>query len=353
MHSFPTPSISWSTLNPDFIGSIPARSSRASGPSCERRTSARPFSRRNVPVAATPNIVPMPRFSFGIMPSFGTPSSGPAGSDHSTSPAICAAPSPSGSGPPFDAAARSASVPGDRVPSAFAASAAAARRLNLAPSFFFAPLFLGRGLPRNRPPWSTRVFAPICAARGSAAPTRMNLRQSAFPAALPYFTWSSRLYPYTSVQNSHSWLPRRRKTWRGAATFHAIATAKSSAPHAPRSTKSPLNTNQFVGEGSPASRMSFSASWSWPWVSPTTTTRTPGPGSSLSSVGSDSRIAPHASNRASCVARGNTRAREEGGSPPRVFASRLEASLCAHSGVTAPPSGQAIGDDMTAAEPEA
>ena len=35
------------------------------------------------------------------------------------------------------------------------------------------------------------------------------------------------------------------------------------------------------------------------------------------------------------------------------FASRLEASLCAHSGVTAPPSGQAIGDDMTGSEPEA
>ena len=179
----------------------------------------------------------------------------------------------------------------------------------------------------------------------------MNLRQSAFPAALPYFTWSSRLYPYTSVQNPHSWLPRRRKTWRGAATFHAIATAKSSAPHAPRSTKSPLNTNQFVGEGSPASRMSFSASWSWPWVSPTTTTRTPGPGSSLSSVGSDSRIAPLASTRASCVARGNTRERR-GVAAASV---RLEArgEPLRPLGVTAPPSGQTIGDDMTGSEPEA
>mmetsp|Transcript_4577 Transcript_4577/g.16964 ORF Transcript_4577/g.16964 Transcript_4577/m.16964 type:complete len:280 (+) Transcript_4577:821-1660(+) len=263
-------------------------------------------------------MVPIPLFSFGTKP---VTSPLGAGSDQSTSPAICASPSPSGSFPPFHAPANSAKVP------------TVSRAFRPRPFFF---------RPRNKPPCSTKVLSPICAANGRDAPTFMNCLHSPFPSRFPYFTCSSFLYPYTSVQNSHSWLPRSRKTKPGAAAFHAKTTANNSAPHAPRSTKSPLNTYQFFDDGSPAMLMSFSASCSCPCVSPTTTTSVSVGGASFSKVGSKSNKEQACFINFSCTALGNTLARCLGGSPDLELASSVRANKRAHSMVITPSEGHSM-----------
>ena len=320
MQSLPTPSMSWSKLNPEVMSFIPTRSSRASGPSCERSTSSIPFVSINFLVASGPNIVPMPRLSLKIIPSTSTP-----GSDHSTSPAICVSPSPSGSSPPFHALASSLSVPTWTAP-------------------FFPLAFF---FDRQRPPCSTSVFDATCAASGSSDATRMNSRHSARPSFVPYLTSSSFLYPYTSVQNSHSWLPLVSVTNCGEQTFHAKTSATSSAPHAPLSTKSPLNTYQFVSLGSPARCMRRRASWNCPCVSPTTFTRTSGDdGVTCTRVPSPSSTASVAFRSFSMTDFGTSLRRFAGWSGPVwVLASMVDARFVTHSFVSSPPLGQVMAAD--------
>ena len=320
MHSLPTPGTSWSRLNPDVMSFMPVLSSRASGPSCERSTSRTPFVSMNVLVASAPNMVPMPRLSLKIIPF-----TSDAGSDHRTSPAICVSPSPSGSSPPFHALASSASVPTSAPEDP--------------PPPFLPPLAFR--LDRHNPPWTTSVLSATSAASGSSDATRMNSLHSARPSFVPYLTSSSFLYPYTSVQNSHSWLPLVSVTYRGMQTFQAKTVATSSAPQAPLSTKSPLKTYQFVALGAPARCTRRSASWNCPCVSPTTFTLTSGEdGSTRTRVPSVSSTASVALSSFSITDFGTSLRRFCGWSGPvRVLASMTRARLATHSGVSSPPLG--------------
>mmetsp|Transcript_33581 Transcript_33581/g.73291 ORF Transcript_33581/g.73291 Transcript_33581/m.73291 type:complete len:261 (+) Transcript_33581:332-1114(+) len=249
---------------------------RASGPSWDRTTSCKLFCSRNCWVTFGPKTKPIPRSVFSLKPLVCI------GSDHITSEGTRLDPCPSGSSPPDVHSRKSSRVPTsnpvwnpsinlsegwfisssvlpDRSPLALEALSRGlvgdsesvgvrvdgglykevGRLVDAAEAVAGRLDFLLVGL-RKSPPWSTRTELSTTAANGSAANTVRQREKRREPWNCPYFVSNSFLKPYAEVQYSLSWFPRIIFTQLGSASFHASIVKSTSAPQAPRSTKSPL-----------------------------------------------------------------------------------------------------------------
>uniref|UniRef100_A0A182TLJ3 Uncharacterized protein n=1 Tax=Anopheles melas TaxID=34690 RepID=A0A182TLJ3_9DIPT len=107
-----------------------------------------------------------------------------------------------------------------------------------------------RSVESEMPPCttSTRLFTIV--PNGSHRYTS-SMSFSSLSALCLYFWCTSRMKPYRAFITVSSWLPRLRNTPPGNTRNVQSSSSSTSSPFLPRSTKSPLNTYGFSGDGSP------------------------------------------------------------------------------------------------------